>query len=176
MDPARGKALLIVEVINPRFRLCKQVILVRRKTLPSALFIHANGGHRFPGCGQPGEPPGDGERVKFVTEQIWPPESGRHLNPHLISNVKYTLSPLLAFLNKWPPDTQGGKGGGGQDGCVCVCVQNLAFISINLSFFNSLLPSEEECSHDRALDTINYRPLTHIKDEFRISFLAEKKS
>lgn len=61
--------------------------------------------------------------------------------------------------------------------CVCVRarVQNLAFISINLSFFNSLLPSEEECSRDRALDTINYWPLTHIKDEFRIFFLSREE-
>lgn len=96
----------IVILINPSYSLCKQVISVRRKTLPSSLFVHANGGHRFPGCGQDGEPSGDEEGVKFVTKQIWLLESGHHLNPHLISNVKYTLSPLLAFLNKWPPDTE----------------------------------------------------------------------
>lgn len=67
--------------IYPLYRLCQQVISVRRKTLPSALFVHANGGHRFPGCGQAGEPPGD---VKFVTEQIRPLVSGHHLNPNLI--------------------------------------------------------------------------------------------
>lgn len=86
--------------------------------------------------------------MKFVTEQIWPLVSGHHLNPHLSSNVKYTPSPLLAFLNKWPPDTERGKGGGvGGWGAgarwirackcmhVCGCVWDLAFIFINLSFF-----------------------------------------
>lgn len=109
----------------PSYHLCKQVISVRRKTIPSALFVHANGGHRFPGCGQAGEPPGDEGGVKFVTEQIEPLVSGHHLNPNLISNVKYTLSPFLAFLNKWPPDTERAKGevgGAGQMGCVCLCV------------------------------------------------------
>lgn len=96
----------------------KRVISVGRKTLPSALFFYANGGHRFPGCGQNGEPPGDEGGVKFATEQIWPLVSAHHLNPHLISNVKYTLSPLLAFLNKWPPDTERGQ---------CVCVYTLVF-------------------------------------------------
>lgn len=110
-------------VINPSFHLCKQVISVRRKTLPSSLFVHANGSHRFPGCGQAGEPSGDEGGVKFVTEQIWPLVSGHHLNPHLISNVKYTLSPLLAFLNKWPPDTERGKEGGEARWiCECMCV------------------------------------------------------
>lgn len=79
-----------------------------RKALPSAFFVHANGGHRFPGCGQPREPPGDEQGVKFVTEQIWPPVSGRHLNSDLISNVKYTPSPFLAFLSKWAPDSERG--------------------------------------------------------------------
>lgn len=97
--------------MNSSYRLCKQVISIRRKALPSALFVHANGGHRFPGCGQDGEPPGDEGRVKFVTEQIWPLVSGIHLNPNLISNVKYTLSPFLAFLNKWPPDAVQGMEG-----------------------------------------------------------------
>lgn len=87
----------IKPVINPLYRLCKQVLSVRRKTLPSALFVHANGGRRFPGCGQTGEPPGDEEGVKFVTEQIWPLVSDHHLNPNLISNVKYTLSPFFGF-------------------------------------------------------------------------------
>jgi len=96
---------------NPLYCISKQVISVGRKTLPSALCFYANGGHRFPGCGQNGEPPGDEGGVKFVTEQIWPLVSAHHLNPNLISNVKYTPSPLLAFLNKWPPDTERGKGG-----------------------------------------------------------------
>lgn len=72
----------------------------RRKAPPPALFAHANGGHRFPGCGQAGEPLGDEEALKFVTEQIWPPLSDRHLNPDLIANVKYTLGPFLSPLNK----------------------------------------------------------------------------
>lgn len=97
--------------MNSSYRLCKQVFSVRRKALRFALFVHANGGHRFPGCGQDGVPPGDEGGVKFVTEQIWPLVSGIHLNPNLISNVKYTQSPFLAFLNKWPPeavlDTEG---------------------------------------------------------------------
>lgn len=90
--------------MNSTNRLCKQVFSGRRKALPFALFVHANGGHRFPGCGQDGEPPGDEGGVKFVTEQIWLLVSGIHLNPNLISNVKYTQSPFLAFLNKWPPE------------------------------------------------------------------------
>lgn len=121
------------------YRLCKQVISVRSKALPSALFVHANGGHGFPGCGQAGEPPGDEGRVKFVTEQIWPLVSGHHLNTDLISNVKYTLSPFLSVLNKWPSDTERGPPNGCVSwfGCVFVytCVYNLAFIFINLSFF-----------------------------------------
>ena len=88
--------------MNLSYHLCKQVISVRRKALPFALFVHANGGHRFPGCGQSGEPPGDEEGVKFVTEQIWPPESGHHLNPNLIANVKCTLSPLFVFPKQMP--------------------------------------------------------------------------
>lgn len=44
------------------------VISVRRKALPSAVFVNANGGHRFPGCGQTGEPLGDEGGVKFATE------------------------------------------------------------------------------------------------------------
>lgn len=59
--------------------------------------------------------------MRFATEQIWPPVSGHHLNPDLISNVKYTLSPFLAFLNKWPPDTERGREGGAE-GCVYVFV------------------------------------------------------
>ncbi len=111
-------------IINPSHCLCKQVISVGRKTLPSALLVHANGGHRFPGCGQAGEPPGD-EGVKFVTEQIWCLLCDHHLNPNLIYNVKYTLSPFLAFLNKWPPDTERGKRRGGEKDmhvCLCRCV------------------------------------------------------
>lgn len=157
--------------INPSFRLCTQVLSARRKTLPSPLFVHANGGHRFPGCGQAREPSGDGEGVKFVTEQIWPPVSGHHLNPHLSSNVKYTPSPLLAFLNKWPPDTEQGGGGGARwiRACkcmyVCGCVWDLAFIFINLSFFlNSLHPSGEERCSDRTTQThaITGRSHTHL--------------
>lgn len=111
--------------------MCKQVISVGRKTLPSALFVHANGGHRFPGCGQAGEPPGDGEGAKFVTEQIRPPVSGHHLNPNLISNVKCTLSPFLTFLNKWPPDTEREeRGRGGMCGYVGV---RLCFICLSFS-------------------------------------------
>lgn len=118
--------------MNLLYGLCKQVISVRRKAFPSPLFVHANGGHRFPGCGQAGEPPGDEGGVKFVTEQIWPLVSGHHLNPYLIANVKYTLSPFLSFLNKWPPDTERGM----RDvyipalvGCTCmlVCVIWLSF-------------------------------------------------
>lgn len=97
--------------MNLVYCLCKQVISVRRKALPSALFVHANGGHRFPGCGQSGEPLGDKVGEKFVTEQIWLPVSGHHLNPYLIANVKYTLSPFLSSLNKWAPDTSVDKGG-----------------------------------------------------------------
>lgn len=99
--------------MNPSYLLCTQVISVGRKAPPSALFVHANGGHRFPGCGQAEEPPGNEREVKFVTEQIWPLVSAIHLNPNLIFNVKYTLSPFLAFLNKLPSDTSE---------CACVCV------------------------------------------------------
>lgn len=135
---------VIVILINPSHGLCKQVISVRRKTLPSPLFVHANGGHRFPGCGQDGEPSGDEGGVKFVTKQIWPLESGHYLNPHLISNVKYTLSPFLTFLNKW------------RQGRDKMSILDLAFIFMNLSFFfflNSLYPSGEECSTDRTTKT-----------------------
>lgn len=144
---------------NSSFCLCKQVISVRRKALSSALFVHANAGHRFPGCGQAGEPPGDGGGVKFVTEQIWPLVSGIHLNPNLISNVKYTQSPFLASLNKWPPDSVRGKSGGGKWICVSVCVfvctgvYDLSLIFINLSFFNSLHPSGEVGSTDGTTKT-----------------------
>lgn len=143
-------------VINPSYCLYKQVISVRRKTLPPVLFVHANGGHRFPGCGQAGEPPGDGGGVKFVTGQIWPLVSGHHLNPNLLLNVKYTLNPFLAFLNKWPADTERGQRGRvARWMCVCrcvfvfTCVYDLSFIFINLSYFNSLHPSGECCADRR---------------------------
>lgn len=72
--------------------------------------------------------------MKFVTGQIWPLVSGPHLNAHLVSNVNDTLSPFLAFLNKWPPDTERVKGWSRRGR---VCAWDLAFIFINLSFFNS---------------------------------------
>lgn len=85
--------------------------------------------------------------------------SGRHLNPHLIVNVKYALSPFLSPLNKWPHGTEwdiGGEPNGCEFVFVCSGVYNLAFIFINLSFFNSLHPSGEERANDRtALDENN---------------------
>lgn len=105
--------------MNSSCRLCKQDKFSPTEG-PSlcALFVHANGGHRFPGCGQDGEPPGDEGGVKFVTEQIWPLVSGIHLNANLISNVKYTPSPFLAFLNKWLLVLCRTR----RAGCACRCV------------------------------------------------------
>lgn len=97
-----------------------------------------------------------------------------HLNPHLVPNVKCTLSPFLAFLNKCPPPlprrSEGELRLGDMDVCecvqarVCVCASNLAFIFINLSFLNSLI-SPPDAVRARA-------PATEIVSFFSLCFLS----
>lgn len=154
-----------MEVINSSSRLCQQAISVWRKTLPLASLCPCKCRPQVSRVWSAGVATRWWrESWNLLQNKYCPQWVATHLNPHLIPNVKCTLSPLLAFLNKCPPpsdwQSEGERLQGEMDVCECVCV--CVYVEFGFHFHKPFLSQQPpsiggkprtECEHKQLMVT-----------------------